>query len=265
MKMHRLTAFFMTMIALFASALSLRSATEPDEIFASANRDFEVGKFAEASAAYLELANAGHISSELYFNLGTAQYRLGKTGEAVLWMRRALVVEPAMPEVRQNLEFLGAQIGYLEFAEGRFTRFLRSLPAAFSKWAIALALWTGLISLLLAFALERLRPNRSALVTLAIFAGIFAFVASRLDYYRATRIAIENFATITSASAEALTAPAPEARSVIKLPPGSEVRVIRESGQWRYSEIPGELRGWIRADALEPVWPLPLSRIKTTP
>jgi len=265
MKKHHLTAFFVTVLALFASVLPLGAATEPDEAFAAANRDFEAGKFAEASAAYLDLAKAGHISSELYFNLGTAQYRLGQTGEAILWMRRALVVEPGMPEVRQSLEFLSAKIGYLEFTEGRVARFIRSLPATFSRWAVALALWTALIALGLAFAVERMRPNRSALVTLAIIAGMFAFVASRVGHYRATRIAIENFATITAEGADALTAPAPEARAVIKLPPGSEVRVLRESGQWRYAEIPGELRGWIRADALEPVWPLPLSRIKTTP
>ena len=59
------------------------------------------------------------------------------------------------------------------------------------------------------------------------------------------------------------TAPAPDAKSVIDLPPGSEVRILRDSGPWRYVEIPGDLRGWIRAEALEPVWPIIFP--KTTP
>lgn len=259
MRKPLLTALFLTVLALFASALPLRAATEADEAFAAANRDFEAGKFAEASAAYLDLAKAGHISSELYFNLGTASYRLGKTGEAVLWMRRALVVEPAMPEVRQSLEFLSGKIGYLEFTGGRVARFVARLPATFSKWVVAVALWTGVIALGLAFSIERLRPNRSALVTLAIVLGMVAFVASRVGHYRATRVAVENFATITAEGADALTAPAPESKSVIKLPPGSEVRILRQSGQWHYAEIPGDLRGWIRSDTLAPVWPVSLS------
>jgi tetratricopeptide (TPR) repeat protein len=260
-----LTALLLTVLAFTAHLAPLSAATSPDEAFAAANRDFEAGKFAEASTAYLDLAKSGQISSELFFNLGTVQYRLGKTGEAILWMRRALVVEPAMPEVRQSLEFLSAKLGYLEFTEGRVARFIGRLPATFSKWAVALALWTGLIALSLAFAVERLRPNRSALVTLAIIAAMAAFVASRVGHYRATRIAIENFATVTTEGASALTAPAPEAKPVIALPPGSEVRILRESGQWFYAEIPGELRGWIPTTALEPVWPVPLSRINTTP
>jgi tetratricopeptide (TPR) repeat protein len=259
MRKPLLTAFCLAVLALFASALSLRAATEPDEAFAAANRDFEAGRFAEASAVYLDLAKAGHISSELYFNLGTAAYRLGKTGEAVLWMRRALVVEPAMPEVRQSLEFLSGKIGYLEFTEGRVARFIGRLPATFSKWVVALALWTGLIALGLTFSIERLRPNRSALVTLALVAGMAAFVASRVGHFRATCVAVENFATITAEGADALTAPAPESKSVIKLPPGSEVRILRQSGQWHYAEIPGDLRGWIRSDTLAPVWPVTLS------
>ena len=258
-------ALFLSLLMFVASSALVSAATEPDESFAAANRDFEAGKFAEASTAYLDLAKSGQISSELYYNLGTTQYRLGKTGAAILWMRRALVVEPAMPEVRQSLEFLSGKIGYLEFTGDRVARFIGRLPATFSKWAVALALWTGLIALSLAFSVERLRPNRSALVTLALVAGMAAFVASRIGQYRATRIAIENFATVTADGASALTAPAPEAKPVIGLPPGSEVRILRETGQWFYAEIPGELRGWIPSTALEPVWPVPLSRINTTP
>lgn len=254
-----LTAFFPCLFALLANTSPLAAATGPDEAFAAANRDFEAARFAEAAAAYLDLAQAGHLSPELFFNLGTASYRLGKTGEAILWMRRALVVEPAMPEVRQNLEFLSGKIAYLEFTESDLARFIDRLPATFPQWGVALSLWTALLALSLAFAVERLRPNRSALITLTLVAVMAAFVASRIGHYRATRIAVENFATITVDGASALTAPAPEAQPVIALPPGSEVRILRETGPWFYAEIPGDLRGWIPSTALEPVWPIPSS------
>jgi hypothetical protein len=253
------SSFFVIVLALFAGTPSIRAAVGPDETFAAANRDFEAGKFVEASAAYLELAQGGHISSDLYFNLGAAAYRLGKTGEAVLWMRRALVVEPGMPEVRQSLEFLSERIGYLEFTVDPVARFIRAVSAAFFKWAVTLALWTTLISLLLAFTVERLRPNRPALITVATLSGAVAFAAFSIGHYRASQLAVENFATITAENADALTAPVPEARSVIKLPPGSEVRLLRQSGQWHYAEIPGDLRGWLRTETLAPVWPLSLS------
>ncbi len=250
------TAFFPFLFALFAMVPPLAAATEPDDAFAAANRDYEEGRFAEAAAAYLDLVQAGHLSPDLFFNLGAATYRLGKTGEAVLWMRRALVLEPAMPEVRQSLAFLSGKIAYLEFNETGLPRWIARLPATFSAWAGALFLWTALLALSLAFAVPRLRPNRSALITLALVTAMAAFVAARVGHYRATRVAVENFATITASGTSALTAPAPDAKAVIALPPGSEVRVLRESGPWCYAEIPGELRGWIPSTALEPVWPV---------
>ncbi len=236
---------------------------EPDVAYAAANIDFEAGKFDAAASKYLDLAKSGHISSDLYFNLGNARYRLGDVGEAILWMRRALVVEPAMPEVRQSLEFLRTKVAYLEFTEGRAGRVIGTLPATFAKWIFSIAVWTGLIALALAFCVRRMRPRRAALIALAIVAGMGAFAASWVGNYRATRIAVENFATITRTGVSALTAPAPEAKSVIDLPPGSEVRILKDSGPWRYAEIPGDLRGWIRAESLEPVWPI--ASPKTTP
>ncbi|NLT70578.1 MAG: hypothetical protein GXX91_07765 [Verrucomicrobiaceae bacterium] len=251
------SAFFSCLLALFAAVPPLAAATGPDEAFAAANRDFEEARFAEAADAYLDLVRAGHLSPDLFFNLGAATYRLGKTGEAVLWMRRALVLEPAMPEVRQSLAFLSGKIAYLEFNETGLARWIGRLPATFSTWAVALFLWTALLALSLAFAVARLRPNRSALITLAVVSVMASFVAARVGHYRTTRIAVENFATITVSGASALTAPAPDAKAVIALPPGSEVRVLRKSGPWCYAEIPGELRGWIPATSLEPIWPLP--------
>lgn len=266
MRKSFLSPFLPALLALLTSLPGLLSAASgPDEVFAAANRDFEAGKYSEAAAGYLDLARTGQISAELYFNLGTASYRLGKTGEAILWMRRALVVDPGMPEVRQSLAFLSGKFGYLEFSDSRVARFIGSLPGSFFRWVFSLALWTALIALGLALAVERLRPNRAALVALFVIAGLTALLASRVGHYRDTRLAVTNFATITAEGAKALTAPAPEAKAVIDLPPGSEVRILRESGSWRYAEIPGDLRGWIPSTALESVWPLPLSRISNTP
>ncbi len=236
------------------------SAFEANSLFDSANADFEANRFEDAALAYRELAEAGHISAELYFNLGTAKYRLDQNGEAILWMKRALVVDPDMPEARQSLTFLRSRIGFFEFAESRFDRFIRSLPPSFGKWATSLAVWSSLILMSLATFSTRLRGRRSTLITFALVSAMGAFVGSRIGQYRATKVGIENVSTITGSGVVALTAPVPEAKSVVDLPPGSEVRILRDAGAWQYAEIPGNLRGWVRAESLQPIWPLPLSK-----
>ncbi|MAS91622.1 MAG: hypothetical protein CMO55_00375 [Verrucomicrobiales bacterium] len=248
------------------SVLALLFVTLPfsgecaDEVaakFQAANQDYQNGKYADAAGKYSELTEAGKLSPELYYNLGASYYQSGETGNATLWMRRALVLDPAMPEAKQSLAFLRSHTGYLEFAESGFDRFVRQFPESFWKWLISIFIWAGLLSLAVGFFVERLKPNRSGLITLAILCGLASLVISRISSYRERNLSITNFATIVADASSAQTAPTPGSKSVIDLPPGSEVRILQKSGNWCYAEIPGEVRGWIRTDSLEPVWPLP--------
>lgn len=244
------------LIALFALATFPVCGQDDDAVFESANNDFEKGDYESAALKYTGLAEKGLISPELFYNLGTALYRDDKPGEAMLWFRRSLVARPGMAEAAQNIKFLSERIGFLEFAESKVDTVLRSLPPTFGKWLFTVALWIGLISLSAAFCVSQLRPNRSGLVTLSVIAFLFAIVGNRITNYSATHLALQNFATIVGEKVSAVTSPTPDAESVIDLPPGSEVRILQVAGQWIYAAIPGDLRGWIRRDDLEQVWPI---------
>ncbi len=225
--------------------------------FAEANQLFEAGDPAAASSAYESLVEQGHLSAELLYNLGATKHRLGQSGEGALWMRRALVLEPGMPEAGQSLAFLRSHLAFFEFAERPLDRFLGSLPPAFGPWSVSLCVWGGLVALASAFLVPRLRPNRSALAALGIAllaVALAAFLASR---HRREHLAVENFATVVLPETAALAAPAADAKPVVELPPGSEVRLLQAAGPWSYVDIPGELRGWVRSEAVVPVWPIP--------
>lgn len=237
-------------------ALPGRLPAAPEAAFTEANAVFESGDHEGAAKAYEKLAREGHLSPELFYNLGAAKFRSGKEGEAILWMRRALHLDPGMAEARQSLRYLQGRLAYFEFAGGGFDRFLSSLPARFTDWTASLLLWTGLLAAGAAFAFPTLRIRRASLVTFALVAGMAAMVAWRAGRYRAERIAPENFATVTAGEVSALTAPVPGAKPVVGLPPGSELRLLQQSGPWYYAEIPGDLRGWVRRESIEPVWPV---------
>lgn len=230
--------------------------------FEKANHLFETGEFAAAKTAYEEMARAGNLSPDLYFNLGAASHRAGQSGEGVLWMRRALVLAPGMREASQSLAFLRSHLGCLEFAESGTARFLAALPSGFGLWTGSLCLWFAGLAAMGGLALPRLRPHRRALFTLATLLLLTAFATHRVSRYRATRLAPENFAVVIAPESHALTAPVPDAKKVIDLPPGSEVRILRRSDQWTYVEIPGDLRGWIRTELIRPVWPMESSADK---
>lgn len=245
----------LSILAIFLGASGFASAAPGDD-FARANRLFESGDFDGAKSAYETLVDADHLSPELFYNLGAAHHRAGQSGAGVLWMRRALVLDPGMTEARQSLAFLRSHLGCLGFSESGPARFIAALPPGFGAWSVSLCAWMACLSAAAGFFLPRLRPSRPAFLALAVALVVTAVVAHRVSRYRSSTLAVENFATVLAPETSALTSPTPGAKKVIALPPGSEVRLLQRSDKWAYVEIPGDLRGWVRSDSIAPVWPI---------
>jgi hypothetical protein len=95
-----------------------------------------------------------------------------------------------------------------------------------------------------------LRPGRVLWVVFGIFlAATCAFAAYRVE--NGTRG--QSLAIVIAGNAEARVATADSARSVLALPPGSEVLILQERGDWSYAALPNDQRGWIAANAVEKV------------
>ena len=258
MKRHLQTFIRIVLAAALLAVTCSAQAQEPEEVYLVANTDFESGNYKQAKLKFEGLVEKGLISSELYYNLGITQYHLGNEGEAMLWMRRAMLAEPDMPDARQNVEFLRTRLGFLEFDNNALDQLVRKTPQGIGRWIGTLCLWTGLIYISGALFSERFKARRSTLITIGVILAMFSIVGFQLQRYLDRSADIRNFSTVVAPNAAALTAPSPEARAVIALPPGSEVRVLQTSGQWCYAEIPGDLRGWIKSSQLKANWPVTL-------
>jgi hypothetical protein len=245
------------MLLLTSTSWSVPKGNDRDSIFQRANENFEQGDLEKASSGYRSLIDRGNSSPDLFYNLGTSLYREGKAGEAMLWLRRAQLLDGNLPEAKQNTEFLRSRIAFLEFADDGLQRFLRGIPPGVFLWGGSLLLWLGLVSIALSFSLKRFRDNRTWWLALGIAFLMLSFVTHRLGQFRDSRVAPENFATVIAEEVAATTAPAPGASTVIELPPGSEVRILQVNGPWTYVDIPGNLRGWVRSESVEANWPVP--------
>jgi hypothetical protein len=63
----------------------------------------------------------------------------------------------------------------------------------------------------------------------------------------------QDVAIVVEGNVEARVATADSAKSVLALPPGSEVVILQERGDWSYAALPNGLRGWISTKAVEKV------------
>ncbi|MBV9008556.1 MAG: tetratricopeptide repeat protein [Verrucomicrobia bacterium] len=230
-----------TVLLLASCALRLTARADFDR----ANKEFSTGNYKGAIVDYQAEVAAHRWSANLFYDLGNAYYRVNDIGRAILNYKRALVLDPRHPEPATNLQIARDQSRGLELTPAAAETWLGTLRS--STWAIAAAVcfWLGIFALFL--------PRTSATVAGAIFcfvlsAGCVYSVWSLESGTQGARSAV-----VVSDNAEARVATADSARSILALPPGSEVMILQERGDWNYAELPNHQRGWIAANAGEKV------------
>jgi tetratricopeptide (TPR) repeat protein len=224
-------------------------AQNPDA-FTKANEEYAAGRFREAIELYGEVVERGETSAALFYNLGNAWFRTGEFGQAILQYQRALVLEPQHPEAQANLRLARDKARALELRQSWWDRMAgRGTPAQYAMIA-TVSFWCGAFCI----AAVLLRRRRSApLKILAAVSLLVATAAATALYLRETGSHGKAFAIVTAKNVQARLATADNAATVLVLPPGSEIKVLSERGDWMYAALPNELRGWIPADSAERV------------
>jgi tetratricopeptide (TPR) repeat protein len=107
-------------LALFREAQEL-ARTRP------ASRDESARKHLEAAASFVAAWKVGAATTEVFTNAANAYAFAGRTGEAVLFYRRALAVDPGNRRARDALEHLRSGLPIRRQAGGAGTSIARSL------------------------------------------------------------------------------------------------------------------------------------------
>ena len=236
---------------MFCACFSAR-ADSVDEIatavaaFETAVSAYDAGDFSEAHTGFTSVAES-YLSVEVCSNAGSAAYRLGKNGEAVLWFRRALALNSQSVEARQNLRFLKRRLGFLQFDSGALGQYGGVFRTAVWRFWFACFAGTSAICLVAAVFLRLSVAAKGRLIWVLIVAAILSLVAGIGWWANSSERPILSIHVVVEADATALTAPNNSAGRVVLLPPGSEVAYLERRGAWVYAEIPSGSRGWIRA------------------
>ena len=242
---------FFLFVALATIALSgATTRAEQNPAFAKANEAYGAGRFQEAVEGYQSLVNSGLWSANLFYDLGNAWFRLGNFGEAILNYERALALDPHHPESDANLRIARDEARALELRTQGFARYIEDGTSTQYSIAASVAFW---IALFAAARLFFLRRRSVGLVALIIFSTLIFSGSIYALYALETGNKGKDLAIVTGKNIEARLATADNASSILALPPGSEIKVLSERGDWIYAALPNDLRGWIPAKSAERV------------
>lgn len=243
-----------TLLWLSAAVFALSCAATPvvrgdqSPEFAKANEAYSQGRFQEAIDGYQNLIRSGHWSANLFYDLGNAWFRLENFGEAILNYQRALALDPRHPEAAASLRVVRDEARALELKRSALERYLGAgTPAQYSIVA-STAFWLALFALTGLFYSRRRSGAFIAFIvfTIAVFAGAVYALYSLETGSKGQALAI-----VTGKNIEARLATADNASSVLALPPGSEITVLSQRGDWIYAALPNDLRGWIPANGAQ--------------
>ena len=246
---HRLKVY-VPMCAL-AFVFSIGSVyAQADAEFAKANEQFTQGHFKDAIAGYEGLVRTGQASANVFYDLGNAYFRTGDFGRAILNYQRALALERHHPEATANLQIARDEARALEMQPGRAERYLHFASVNQYTITAAVAFWIAVFCLAASIFARR----RSAMLILVSICCLLALAISVFAIYTLDRgTKGQALAIVTGKNVQARLATADTAKSVLALPPGSEIKILSTRGDWTYAALPNDLRGWIPAKDAERV------------
>ena len=238
---RRLLLSFALLVS-FAAPVFAQSDVE----FAKANDEFAKQQFEHAIRDYEALVKTGEWSPPLFYNLGNAYYRIADFGRAILNYERALALDPQHPETVANLALAREEARALELQNDRLTPLLKRVTANQLTIAAAVGLW------ITAFVIAAMIFNRRRSVILLTLAALGLVIAAGCSaaVYRIEQ-SRRSLAVVVAPEVRARLATANNAGSVLQLPPGSEVNILSQRGDWVYALLPNNLRGWIPSSSVE--------------
>jgi tetratricopeptide (TPR) repeat protein len=214
-----------------------------DDLFTKANKAYAEGRFGEAAANYESLIRSGKWNANVFYDLGNAWYRVGDFGQAILNYERALALDPRQPEADANLRLARDEARALELRRDWIERYASMATVKQFTIAAAVAFWFALFIIAHLF-FSRRSAGRIALIALCVIVcGVSVFAVVTLE--NGTRGGA--LAIVIGKDVEARLATADNAKSVLVLPAGSEIKILSERGDWIYAALPNDQRGWIPA------------------
>jgi len=231
-------------IAILLSA-SIHAAEGPT--FDQANRLYEEGKFRDAVEAYSQLIASGTRSAALFFNLGNAQFKAGRVGEAIASYRQAEQLAPRDPDVRANLAFARRQVTGPTLRPGWFHARMETLTT--NEWTLLAVLpvwgWFGLL------ILPRLKPGlRSSLRTATWVGGLVSLCACAAFTYVLSHRLNEHTLVVTERNAVVRYGPFSESQSAFTAADGAELSLLDHKDDWYQVSDGGKTVGWIKTNAV---------------
>lgn len=248
------------MIMLFLVPMaSFAQDNQIDSLWNAANAAYAEERWEDAVNDYTAIADASMESAALWCNMGSAWYKCGNLGKAILCYERALKLDPSYADARYNLELLNAmKLDRIESVpELILTTWTKRLGIFLDSnaWAVCF-----LVFLILALAMVLLFVLGSSVVQrrAGFFTGVvllfFAFASLGFSMWQKNSYMKADDAIVLKPVSSVKSSPSGDsAKDLFVLHEGTKVEIIDSVGGWSNIELADGRQGWIPSSDIETI------------
>ncbi|MFC1606934.1 hypothetical protein ACFL47_03095 [Candidatus Latescibacterota bacterium] len=246
-----LALFFMTLPCEKANALN---ESEAATLYNHAGAQYREGMFNEALEMYEQLIAGGVVNPDLFYNAANTAYRTDSIGKAVLYLERALRLDPSDEDAIANLAFINSikqdrepvnDNPVVAFIVGHYDAVNSNSAARWSgiSFAVAMLLVTAL---LFTSGLKRLAAGGAGIVFVLIFLVTTGTLIDKVHHGNTVKEAV-----IMTESAKAFSGPGGENTHIFTVHEGTKVVIERQQNVWNLIRLKSGAGGWIQAELME--------------
>lgn len=235
--------FFMLLINL--------SFSQQNDVFVAANEKYNSGNYTVAIEKYNEILNSGNHSSELYFNLGNAYYKLDSLAQSIYYYEKGIKYFPNDHSLIQNLEYLNnLTVDNIEFLpEDILSKQFNYLLKYFSltTWSI-ISIIVGTLSCFLFIIYYFSKSPKAKRFTFIIF--ILSFVLTSFLIFINFKIynfqGNYEFGIVFKDVIEVNFEPNDKSEVLFKIHEGTKIEIIENfDNDWLKIKLPNGEVGWV--------------------
>ena len=229
----------------------------PDSLWNAANEAYAQERWEDAVNDYTAIAEASMESAPLWCNLGSAWYKSGNLGKAILCYERALKLDPSYEDARYNLELLNAmKLDRLESVpELILATWMKNLGRTLDSdsWAVCFLVFLVLtLAMVLLFILGSSATSRRAGFFTGVVCLLLAVASLSFSLWQKNEYMKAGKAIIMKPVSSVKSSPSGDsAKDLFVLHEGTKVQVLDNVGGWSNIELSDGRQGWLPSSDIE--------------
>lgn len=235
-------------------AIAEEASSDPSHLFYEGNSLYERREYDKAIEEYRKILDEGIESGPLYYNMGNAYFKIGKTGYAILYYKKAARLVPADSDLKSNLSYaksLTEDSALQPVSPNKFAWLIKIPFKEFTLNGVArilIALYLLIIGLIIGGIINPVFKRR---VTFMFYPILVLFLISLTGF--SVRYYDEEVLTrgiVVAKDAECKYEPIDKSTTYFTLKEGQEVLVLKTRNGWRrIKRLDGKL-AWVKSDAV---------------